>query len=279
MKSVSSRKFQKGLLAGVIVVLFLILFWAINLLGSRIHTRSIPSGSISVSTNYSKYLIGEPVTFTISNNFNSTIYVNNNCPDEPLEVYKYQTDGTWVQVHDDTVTSECKDSDRQIVVAPNDSATGSYERWPNLFKEPGRYRVVAYVEFYNELPYQDFDIVAIPELSTPATTNNTSQASPSSSQSSNTNSSAQTNSAQPSTPQEIAASTRETVNVENAGSVVVDYTNSYITVLSISLNSGCNFEGGRSGTSVEITFKCGGSETQLQLSINNGKLVKKIEND
>ncbi len=282
MKSVSSRKFQKGLLIAVVTALLLILFWAFDLLGSRIHTRSIPSGSISVSTNYSKYLVGEPVTFTITNNFNSTIYVNNNCPDEPLEIYKFQTDGTWIQVHDDTVTSECKDSDRKIVVAPNDSATGSYERWPNLFKEPGRYRIVAYVEFYNELPYQDFDIVAKPEVPTSSSTTNTSPASTGSPQSSGSSSPTQSgtsSTAPPSTPQDTPATTRELVTVDNAGSVVVDYSSTYITVLSISLDSGCDYEGGRSGANVEITFKCGGEETQLQLSIVNGRLVSKVESD
>jgi hypothetical protein len=276
--------FQKKFLGVAVVAILILVLATFNYLGSRIHTRSIPSGSISLTTDYAKYLVGDTVSFTIQNNFNSTIYVNNNCPDEPLEIYKYQTNGTWTQVHDEKITSECKDSDRQIVIAPNDSVTGNFSRWPDLFKEPGRYRIVAYVEYYNELPYQDFEVIekpAVPEipvpesetvvLPTPSTPDSTST-------SSNTNTSTSENSSQTDEDEESTTET-QTVTVDNVGRVVVSIDGTYITVISVTPTNGyTSYEGGRSGTNVEITFK-GNGETQLQLSVVNGQLKSKVESD
>ncbi|MDO8265964.1 MAG: hypothetical protein Q7T41_03410 [Candidatus Saccharibacteria bacterium] len=275
--------FQKKFLGVAVIAILMLVLATFNYLGSKIHTRSIPSGSITLTTDYAKYLVGDTVSFTITNNFNSTIYVNNNCPDEPLEIYKYQTNGTWVQVHDEKITSECKDSDRQIIISANDSVTGNFSRWPNLFKEPGRYRVVAYVDYYNELPYQDFEVVekpAVPEipepttesvvLPSPTTSNGTSTGS-------GTNTSTSQNQSQTGSTEESSPET-QTVSI-SAGDVVVSIDGTYITVISVTPQNGyTSYEGGRSGTNVEITFK-GNGETQLQLSVRNGQLVTKIEDD
>ncbi len=274
--------FQKKVLALALVAIILILFLTFKYLGSRIHTRSVPSGSITLTTDYAKYLVGDTVSFTIKNNYNSTIYVNNNCPDEPLEVYKYQTDGTWAQVHDEKVTSECRDSDRQIVIGSNDSVTGNFSRWPNLFKESGRYRIVAYVEYYNELPYQDFEVIekpAVPEIPEPTTQTIVLPAPTTSSAGSSSNNSSQSSQDQSqATNDEEPTAQTQTVSI-SAGEVVVSIDGTYITVISVTPKNGfTSYEGGRSGTKVEITFK-GNGETQLQLSVKNGQLVTKIEDD
>ncbi len=127
----------------------------------RIQTHSLPVGQVELVIPYSKYLVGEPITFTVKNNFNSPVYVLNKCPAEPLNVYRLENN-RWVRIHDQALKNDCPIEDRQVTVPANSSVDGDFTDWPNLFKTPGKYRVVAYVEYYNALPYQEFEVVAKP---------------------------------------------------------------------------------------------------------------------
>ncbi len=151
--------------------------------GSQIRTHTIPVGGIGLTVPYSKYLVGENINFTIKNNFNSAIYVVNKCPSEPLSVFK-QENGVWVPIHDTATEGGCSDESRRVSVPANSTTTGSFAAWPHLFDTPGKYRIVALVEYYNALPYQDFEVIAKPEV--PKSTSTSSSASSSSSSSSST---------------------------------------------------------------------------------------------
>ena len=148
--------------------IFWIIFWFVLLVlivyglyqaASTIQMRKLPTGQIQLVVPYSKYVIGETVTFTVKNNYNSSIYLTNSCPAEPLNVYR-QENGTWVRIHDTASTNDCTDEHRQIEIAANGSASGSFGPWHHLFDVPGKYRIVAYVEYYDALPYQDFEVIA-----------------------------------------------------------------------------------------------------------------------
>jgi plastocyanin len=128
---------------------------------NHIRTHTLPVGQVQLSVPYSKYLVGEPITFTIKNNYNSPIYVANQCPAEPLDVYRQEA-GVWVRLHDTATLSDCTDEQRQILVPPNAAVNGNFNAWRNLFSRPGKYRVVVFVEHYNALPYQDFEIITKP---------------------------------------------------------------------------------------------------------------------
>jgi hypothetical protein len=120
--------------------------------------------------------VGETISFTITNNYNSPLYVLNNCPNEPLAVYRLQ-DSSWVRQHDTASLEECPTEDRQVSVAANAVTSGDFSAWHNLFSQPGKYRVVAYVEYYNALPYQEFEVIAKPlakTVSSPTTAPSTS---------------------------------------------------------------------------------------------------------
>lgn len=125
---------------------------------AHIRTHSEPVGKMELIVPYTKYLIGEDVSFTLKNGYNGTVYVTNNCPTEPLLVYKL-TDGKWVRIHDEANESECSTQDREIAVPPNGEVSGSFAKWKNLFSTVGKYRVVAFVQYYNSLPYADFEII------------------------------------------------------------------------------------------------------------------------
>lgn len=139
--------------------LFGLLAYGFYLIVGNIQMRSLPAGQIQLTVPYSRYLVGETVTFTIKNNYNSAIYLTNDCPAEPLYVYR-QENGAWVRIHDTASINECPTEARQIEVAANGSVNGSFAPWHNLFNIPGKYRIVAYVEYYDALPYQDFEVVA-----------------------------------------------------------------------------------------------------------------------
>ncbi len=147
--------FYTALIAAAIVI-FLIF-------ASRIRTYSMPAGAIQLNVPYKTYLVGEPITFTLTNNYNSSIYVSNDCPNEPLAVYRQDSAGTWVRIHAKTDLKNCVQKDRQIKVASGKQQSGSYADWPDLFAQPGKYRIVAYVEYFDIAPYQDFEIIAKPK--------------------------------------------------------------------------------------------------------------------
>lgn len=143
-----------GLLAVVVLI-------GIFKLASHIRTHTLPVGQIELSVPYSKYLVGEAVTFTIKNNYNSPVYISNQCPSEPLNVYR-QESGKWVRIHDLASSKDCSIEDRQVKIPANGSVSGNFAPWRHLFDQPGKYRIVAYVEYYNALPYQDFEVITPP---------------------------------------------------------------------------------------------------------------------
>ena len=143
------------------VVIVAAVLFGLYQVAASMQTHTLPAGDIQLSVPYSKYLVGEPITFSIKNNYNSTIYILNDCPNEPLNVYKLV--GTvWTRAHDVADISECSNQNRMIEVGANGSAGGSFTPWRNLFATPGKYRIVAYVEYYDALPYQEFEVIDKP---------------------------------------------------------------------------------------------------------------------
>lgn len=230
----------------------------------HIRTHTLPTGNIQLTIPYSKYLVGETISFTIKNDYNSPIYIMNHCPDEPLEVYR-QDNGQWVRQHDKAALEDCPDEQRQVSVPANGIVNGSFTPWKNLFKQPGKYRVVAFVEYYNALPYQDIEVIAQPasnttELQTAPTEQSKQNPAPITDKST--------------TP--YTAKQTKTITTSR-GTIIVEYDATTIYVTSIAPAQGCTYEGGKSGPQVEVTFKCPSGETQVQLSIANGQVVSKIE--
>ncbi len=155
------RRFRIAWILFYVVALALISFGAYAY-ANRIRTHAIPVGQVQLTIPYSTYLVGESVTFTLHNHYNSPIYVTNACPKEPLDVYR-QERGAWVHIHDTASASDCATEEREVKIPASGSMSGSFDPWHNLFARPGKYRVVAYVEYYNALPYQDITIIAKPK--------------------------------------------------------------------------------------------------------------------
>lgn len=268
--------------------IFVGLIAGFSIVASRIKTYSLPTGALQLHIPYKTYLVGEPITFTLINQYNSAIYITNNCPREPLAVYKQQ-DNHWVRIHANTSSANCLGGDRQVRVAAGGEQSGSYSNWPELFAQPGKYRVVAYVEYFNAAPYQDFEVITRPAK--PSAQNTPTLPTATSRTTTNSAAGNTTTSIPTATPTQTTATTptsitttptqttlpSKTVSV-STGSINVTYSSTTIYVQSIVPRAGCTYEGGRSGSKVEVTFKCSGSETQVTLQLSNGQLVYRVEN-
>jgi hypothetical protein len=252
------------------VLLAAVLFVIFDAVTSQFRTYRVPTGSVELSVPYITYLQGEPITFSLKNNYDSPIYMPNNCPEEPLSVFKF--DGSkWVRLHSQANPDFCFLKDRQIKIAPHSIQNGNFAAWPDLFKAPGRYRLVAYVDYFNTASYQDFEVIARPEKQKVYVQMPGSQTS--------SQGSAQTSpsrSAESSNPVKQPSLTPYSVTT-SAGSITVEYSSAYIYVRSVKPSASCGYEGGRSGTFVETTFKCPGGETQVQLWMSGGRIQQKIE--
>lgn len=147
--------------AAVYVVLALVVLVGSYIYLNRIRTYSVPNGQVELRVLHTRYLLGEPISFTLKNSFNSPIYAVNRCPQEPLGVYKY-VNTSWVRIHANA-DKDCTTQDRKVTIPANSAITVSLAPWQALFSEAGKYRLVVFVEYYNALPYQDIEVVTKPQ--------------------------------------------------------------------------------------------------------------------
>lgn len=127
----------------------------------RIRTYSLPTGGIQLNTQYTQYLVGEPVSFTIKNGFNSPISIVTSCPSEPISVYR-SVGKQWVRIHDTTAAINCSVMPETLQIPAAGSSTMSLADWPQLFSTAGTYRIALQVQYSNALPYVDFAVMSAP---------------------------------------------------------------------------------------------------------------------
>ncbi len=136
-------------------------FIASAILVYRQHSENqFPSGSISLNVGKERYKLGEEVTFSVRNQFPSTIYVANNCPEEPLNVYRWDKK-KWEQIHAKAKgkNTDCHKQPRQIAIQPNSTREYNFGDWPSLFADPGVYRIAMKIDHSDELAFSDFVVL------------------------------------------------------------------------------------------------------------------------
>lgn len=89
-----------------------------------------------------RYEEGEVVQFVLANNEGRALRLDNDCPGEPLSVYRLYGQ-EWRAVSTYSSTIACDTTQTAIVVEPGARMSMSYEHWSDLFSEPGTYRIVA----------------------------------------------------------------------------------------------------------------------------------------
>lgn len=230
--------------------------------GQELVTHQVPVGKIQLSVSKKRYKLGEVVRFTVKNEFSSTIYISNSCPQEPLTVYKW--DGkSWQRIHDTASAKSCSSQERRVTVPSNSSTDASYARWHHLFNSPGLYRIVAVIDNYKALPYADFEILRPPIVkSAPPSNISTNK--------NEENDNAGT-AAQPS--DDIRKSRTVTTS---GGTIKVQYDDTLLYVISITPASGCGYEKSVTISTLEVAFKCGENEIHVLLYVQNGQLLQQI---
>lgn len=138
----------------VFIVLAAVVFGATAY--NEYNETKIPPGYVELKSNKSHYEPGDPIEFTVTNHFPVPVYVINECPKEPLNVYKWQGD-EWIQIHDTADTkSECYEQERSVSISPEGARSYNFSDWPNLFENPGVYRIAMAIEHSGDIPFADF---------------------------------------------------------------------------------------------------------------------------
>jgi hypothetical protein len=226
----------------------------------------VPVGSIEVSTKYSTYLLGDTVDFTVKNNFNTTVYIDNNCPSEPLEVYR-MVGTTWTRIHDTASAKNCTTEDRKVPIPAKGTQTATFKNWPHLFDQPGKYRIVVYVQYFGQVPYRDFEIIARPPLPaipallpTPQPVAQTSQNTSSASANGNGSFGGANN-----------TSTKTLPFRGGEGTATITYSST--AILSVVINSPLQYEMNNGTRTIQVTF-IGGNQYDIRL--RNGSISIQI---
>lgn len=146
------------------VVLYLFIVGGTTVFGAKLYetydTHQLPSGYIELAVDKTAYELGESVAFTVINHFPVPVFVMNQCPEEPLNVYRWEHD-VWVQLHATARDEgECYAEDRNVGVPSEGSRGYTFDDWPDLFALPGVYRIAANIDHYPDVPFQDFVVRA-----------------------------------------------------------------------------------------------------------------------
>ncbi len=130
----------------------------------KYNTHQLPSGHIELVIDKTAYQLGEPIAFTVINHFPVPVFVLNQCPEEPLSVYRWENN-TWTQLHATAKNDgECRTEERKVSI-PSDGSRGyNFDDWPDLFSVPGVYRISAHINHYPDTPFQDFAVLAPAEI-------------------------------------------------------------------------------------------------------------------
>ena len=163
LTTIRERNKHKRLFGWVFLYLALIISFGFSVYwqAKRVNTLAFPTGTLQLTTSKSKYTVGDTISYTLTNNLHEAITLTNNCPQEPLYVYSW-TNNSWVRIHDTAPASACAGQPKQRTIPAGGSYTQNFSNWPNLFKNPGIYRIVGLATNYTALPYADFQVVAKP---------------------------------------------------------------------------------------------------------------------
>lgn len=105
----------------------------------------LPRDAVEIVLSKEQYKVGEEIYFGILNNSDRVLEIENECPREPLEIYKL-INGAWQHIESE---AEAKCSQKHVVLEPGELKGASFLPWQDiLFKSPGTYKMVVEVEGY-----------------------------------------------------------------------------------------------------------------------------------
>lgn len=146
----------------VFLVPYALVFALLGIVGLQLvrPTSAAPlhDDQIVLRVSQGRYSSGDTVRFVLFNLSDITVTVSNNCPEAPLEVYRRENGG-WLHLHSKTDEAHCVYKLRSYDIAPQSSVTVDYGEWRDLFRQSGRYRLVAPLEQQSLRPSVEFDVI------------------------------------------------------------------------------------------------------------------------
>ena len=112
----------------------------------------------SVIASKSVYHVGQIVTVTLTNTSAVNEFVVNNCPHEPLAVYKL-VGAHPVRITAATAVTTCAGEPSTYELPAGSSISTGYRNWPKLFSQPGYYQIVFTPEFYTHGATTQFQVI------------------------------------------------------------------------------------------------------------------------
>lgn len=124
---------------------------------SNIFKKTLPADAVSVITSKETYRVGEEIFYGVQNRTDKELWVENECPGEPLEVYIKEGD-LWKHIKAEADIT-CTDTN-DIKLAPYELKGSSFLPWSDIiFDRPGTYKLEVDIEGYTNSFETEFFIV------------------------------------------------------------------------------------------------------------------------
>ncbi len=122
------------------LLIFLLFFLVLNTAFSFFNKKDgIIDNNVTISTTKDEYAVRKTVTVEITNGTGLPIVFANNCPNQPLRVYKKENN-KWIEIS--AITSAACNTEATFRVEPGKDLRLAYDKWHySLFSSLGRYRI------------------------------------------------------------------------------------------------------------------------------------------
>jgi hypothetical protein len=125
---------------------------------TRIYKKTLPTDSIAIITSKDKYKVGEEIFFAIQNKTAKTLFIENECPWEPIEIYMYKNN-VWSKLKARSEIIKCENA-KEIVLRPYELVGASFLPWTEIILDkPGTYKLEVEIEGYKNSVEKEFEIV------------------------------------------------------------------------------------------------------------------------
>jgi YidC/Oxa1 family membrane protein insertase len=138
---------RQFILFGIFFVALLLIFRGCS--GNTSLDASLANNDLGIAVLNSEYKMDDLVTVQLKNNTNQTIEIANDCPSEPLDVFKYQN-GEWIQLNISPKVN-CISTDPYLI-QPGEDLKLDYKSYNHaLFGDIGRYKIGMSAEIDGEI--------------------------------------------------------------------------------------------------------------------------------
>lgn len=142
----------------VIFILSVGLVLSVKFLMPVPEAKFLSDHAVEIVLSKAQYKVGEEIYFGILNKTDKELKIENECPREPLNIYKKMNDGGWKKISSEA-TVDCSGSG-DIVIKAGELRGASFLPWQKiLFSSSGVYKMEVELKGYENKYEQIFSIV------------------------------------------------------------------------------------------------------------------------